>query len=235
MSKVPLRLLQILVALALPLALLLGNIQLLMHPRFVRVEYSRAGFPADTAIPPGGYTLSRAERTALADAALRSILGAEGMRALEEARFRESGMPAFSTREIGHMQDVRWLFERARVVFWAASAVLLGGGALLLIWSRRSGRGRYALTQPLLVSVVATFSLALALGLYILVGFGSFFTRFHRLFFEGDTWLFHQDDTLIRLFPTTFWFDATALIAGLTIVELLIVGAAAWWSGRRAP
>ena len=232
MSKVLLRLLQVLVALALPFALLIGNVQLLMHPRFVRIEYGRSGFPADTAIPPGGYPLSMPERTALADAALRSIVGAEGMRALEEARFRETGMQAFNAREIGHMQDVRWLFQRARVVFWVASLTLLLGGVLLLTWGRRSGWGRHALTRPLLVSVVATFSLASALGLYILVGFGSFFTRFHRLFFKGNSWLFYRDDTLIRLFPTDFWFDAAALIAGLTIVELLIVGLAAWRWGR---
>jgi integral membrane protein (TIGR01906 family) len=223
------RIVQIAVGLALPLVLLIGNIQLLMHPRFVDFEYGRSDFPADTALPAGGYRLSRSEREALAETALRSITGTEGMRALEEARFQETDRPAFNAREIRHMRDVRWLFQRARVVFWIALVVLLGGGALL-IWK---GDHRHRLTRPLLVSVISTFSLAGALGLYIVASFGSFFTRFHHLFFAGDTWLFRQDDTLIRLFPTDFWFDAALIIAGLTIAELVLVGAWAWWWGGR--
>jgi integral membrane protein (TIGR01906 family) len=229
MSKWFTRIIQIAVALALPLVLLIGNIQLLMHPRFVKYEYGKAGFPADTVLPAEGYPLSRTEREALAEVALRSITGPEGMRLLEEARFQETGGPAFNAREIRHMRDVRWLFQRARVLFWIALVTLLGGGTLL-IWR---GGHRHRLTRPLLVSVISTLSVAGALGLYILISFGSFFTRFHHLFFAGDTWLFRQDDTLIRLFPTDFWFDAALIIAGLTVVELVLVGAWAWWWGGR--
>lgn len=221
------------VALALPLVLLVGNVQLLMHPRFVDFEYSQVDFPADTAIPFDGYSLSKAERTLLADAALRSIAGAEGMRALEEARFQETGAPAFNAREIHHMRDVRWLFQRARAVFWVALVVLLGGSALLIWWSRHMGHRRQVATQPLLISVIATLSVAGTLGLYILSSFHSFFTQFHHVFFEGDSWLFRPDDTLIRLFPTDFWFDAATIIAALTVAALVVVGAAAWWWGRR--
>jgi integral membrane protein (TIGR01906 family) len=233
MSKSIITFIQIFVALSLPLVLLIGNVQLLMHRRFVNFEYGRAGFPADTVIPVDGYALSKAERMALADAALRSIAGSEGMRALEEARLRETGAPAFNPREIRHMRDVRWLFGRVRVVFWLALVVLLGGGAVLVGWGDRAGQGRRLVTQPLLVAVVGTLSLAGALGVYILVSFNSFFTRFHHLFFQGDTWLFRPDDTLIRLFPTDFWFDAAAIIAGLTIAELALVGLGAWRWGRK--
>ncbi len=221
-----------LVALALPLVLLLGNTQLLMHPRFVHYEYGKESFPADTAIPLGGYALSKAERTALAEAALQSIVGPQGMRALEEARFQKTGQAAFNAREIRHMHDVRWLFQRARVAFWVALLGLVGGVALL-IWREGRGAGRRTVTRPLLVSVVGTLSVAAALGLYILLSFDSFFTGFHHAFFEGDTWRFYQDDTLIRLFPTDFWFDAAVIIAGLTTVELLLVGIGAWWWGRK--
>lgn len=232
MSKQLIRILQILVALALPLLLLIGNVQLLAHMRFVRYEYNRADYPADTVIPPGGYALSKDERTALADAALRSIVGPEGMRALEEARFRETGAPAFNQREIRHMRDVRTLFRRARVLFWVTLPTVVGGTTLLIWWGRRKDGGRTTATRPLVVSATATLLLAGALGLYILVSFGSFFTEFHLVFFEGDTWLFRRDDTLIRLFPTDFWFDAAAIIAGLTVVELILVGVGAWRWGR---
>ena len=227
------RAVQVGVALALPLVLLIGNVQLLTHPRFVRYEYGRAGFPDDTVIPFGGYALPERERTSLAETALRSVAGPEGMRVLEEARFQETGALAFNAREIRHMRDVRWLFGQARIVFWVALAVLIGGGALLVRRGARTGERHQRATRPILVSVIATLSAAGAVGLYILLNFDSFFTRFHHLFFEGDTWLFRQDDTLIRLFPTDFWFDAVAVIAGLTVVELVVVGAAAWRWGRK--
>ncbi len=218
---------QFLVALALPVLLLLGNVQLLMHERFVHYEYGRAGFPADTAIPPDGYPLSKAERTALAEQALASIIGPRGMQVLEEARFQELDAPAFNAREIRHMRDVRRVFNGARVVFWVALGIL-GVGGVLLGWQRRG-----ALLSAVLISVTTTLGLALALSLYIAVSFGSFFTRFHRVFFQGNTWLFRRDDTLIRLFPTPFWFDAALIIAGLTVVELLALGGMAWWWRRK--
>jgi integral membrane protein (TIGR01906 family) len=224
------RAVQVAVAVALPLVLLVGNVQLLMHGRFVRYEYGKASFPADTALPLDGYPLSRAERAVLAEAALQSIVGPQGMRALEEARFQETGAPAFNAREIRHMRDVRWLFLRARALFWVALAALIGGAVLLA----RRGGDRRALTRPLLLSVTVTLSLAAAVGLYILLSFNSFFTQFHHVFFEGDTWLFRQDDTLIRLFPADLWFDAAIFIAGLAVVELLLVGAGAWWWERKA-
>jgi integral membrane protein (TIGR01906 family) len=233
MQKFVIRSLQLLVALALPILLLIGNIQLLMHMRYVRFEYNKSGFPTDSAIPPGGYSLSRDERIALAEAAIQSIIGPEGMRALQEARFQRTGEPAFNAREIQHMEDVRALVSRARVVFWAALFVLLGGSALLMWHDRRTGVGNTTATQPLLTSVIVTLSLAGAAGLYIVLNFGSFFTRFHHIFFAGDTWLFRQDDTLIRLFPTDFWFDAASIIAGLTAAELILVGIGAWVWGRR--
>ena len=98
---------------------------------------------------------------------------------------------------------------------------------------RRANLGPQLLTRPLLVSTVVTLSVAAALGIYILLNFGSFFTEFHHVFFEGSTWLFRRDDTLIRLFPTAFWFDAATTIAAMTVLELVLIGAGAWWWERK--
>jgi uncharacterized membrane protein len=47
--------------------------------------------------------------------------------------------------------------------------------------------------------------------------FDVFFTWFHGLFFEGDSWLFLFSDTLIRLFPIRFWEDAFLLAAVIAL------------------
>jgi integral membrane protein (TIGR01906 family) len=223
---------QVAVALTLPLVLLLGNIQTLMHPRFVHYEYAQNDFPDDMAVPPGGYPMSKAERTTLAETAVASIIGPAGMRVLEEAHFQETGALAFNGREMRHMRDVRLLYQRVRVVFWIALA-LLAFGLGFLIWQVRQGKKRALLTRPLLFSSAGTLSLMGILGLYILSSFNSFFTRFHHVFFQGNTWLFRRDDTLIRLFPTEFWFDAALFIAGATVIELVGVGLWAWWWEKR--
>jgi integral membrane protein (TIGR01906 family) len=233
MSKWLVKTLQIIVAVALPVLLMTANLQLVAHMRFVNFEYGRAGFPADVAIPFDGYRLEKDERTTLAEAAMRSIIGPEGMSALEEARFVRTGAPAFNAREIQHMRDVRWLFQRARSLFWLSLVMLFGGGAVLIWWGRRTGLGPPLLTRPIITGVLVTLSVAAALGLYIIVNFRSFFRQFHHLFFEGETWLFRPDDTLIRLFPADFWYDAAMAIAGLTALELVFVGVIAWWWGRK--
>jgi uncharacterized membrane protein len=47
--------------------------------------------------------------------------------------------------------------------------------------------------------------------------FWQFFTFFHTLFFEGDSWLFYYSDSLIRLFPIRFWQDAFLWAAALAL------------------
>jgi integral membrane protein (TIGR01906 family) len=57
------------------------------------------------------------------------------------------------------------------------------------------------------------------LGAGLVFTFSTVFVGFHRLFFEGDTWLFYYSDTLIRLFPERFWRDVFLLLAGATLAE----------------
>jgi integral membrane protein (TIGR01906 family) len=52
----------------------------------------------------------------------------------------------------------------------------------------------------------------------------TFFTSFHSIFFASGTWQFEYSDTLIRLFPEQFWFDAAVTIGALTIL-----GASLFW------
>jgi len=55
-----------------------------------------------------------------------------------------------------------------------------------------------------------------------------FFTAFHQLFFESGTWRFEYSDTLIRLFPEFFWFNAALTIGGLTVIGALFLILTAW-------
>lgn len=211
---------QILIGLALPVALILSNVFVLATDAFIRHEYDKPSFPADEYYPPGGYPLPRAEREVLAKLGLASVLRADGIRLLEEARFERTGEPAFNEREIRHMRDVNVLIQKVRWALWFAWAVLVGEAVLLLVAGERR-----ALFRALWTSSLASLAAFAALGMFIGLGFNVFFTAFHRVFFEGDTWLFLYSDTLIRIYPTKFWFDVSVYLAGMTLAELGLIAA----------
>jgi integral membrane protein (TIGR01906 family) len=65
---------------------------------------------------------------------------------------------------------------------------------------------------------------------YILINFDAFFLQFHQLFFEGDSFAFRYDDTLIRLYPEQLWNDASILI-GVLIggMAMALLAISVWW------
>jgi integral membrane protein (TIGR01906 family) len=68
-------------------------------------------------------------------------------------------------------------------------------------------------------------------GLIVLLSlaFGILFVGFHRLFFEGQTWIFPYSDTFIRLYPERFWRDSFAYLAFLGAAQ----AGAIWLLARR--
>jgi len=96
----------------------------------------------------------------------------------------------------------------------------------------RQSKVRASAPAALLKGAVITLALLVALVVFVFAGFNTFFTAFHRVFFSGDTWLFNFSDTLIRLYPPQFWFDAATAIGVMTIVEAVVLGVAAWQWGR---
>jgi integral membrane protein (TIGR01906 family) len=190
---------------------------------FVRAELGRDGFPPDR------YGLTNDQRKELALLGLRSIQpGSEGVVLLELARL-PNGSPAFGLRELTHMRDVRQLFGialRGQLI----ALVLIGALALGL------ARTRFRAVVPLglLAGAVATLAIAVLAVPLILLGFDGFFTRFHEVFFSGDSWQFNNADTLIRIYPEQFWQDVSRLAAGIAVAQALVLVSLAWWWRRAA-
>ncbi len=214
------KMLIVLITLAIPFLLVVTSIRLVANPWFIDFEYSRPGFPAD----PYGFTTE--QRMPLALAGLYSVApeGA-GMILLEQAKL-PNGEPAFNAREIKHMLDVRALMEK---VF---PAVLIGIGVLvvLALVFRRNAQWKDAMPAGLRNGAILTLVLLVGLSAYVLINFDAFFLQFHQLFFEGDTFLFRFDDTLIRLYPEQLWSDAAILIGVLTAVfAVAVLVGGVWW------
>jgi integral membrane protein (TIGR01906 family) len=213
--------LQAVIVIAVPVVLIVIPIRGLMHPRWVLFEYARPNFPADY------FGFSTQERTRLAITGIESIIGPRGVVVLQEARL-EDGSPAFNAREVSHMLDVRVVTRN----IYLAQGVLLIASVVAVIALTRQRETPAAAPTALLTGAIATVILLAALVFFVLTGFDSFFTAFHRVFFSGDTWLFNFSDTLIRLYPPQFWFDAATVIGVTSIIEAVVLGMAAWWWGR---
>ena len=213
--------LQTVIVIAVPIVLVVMPIRVLMHPRWVLFEYARPNFPADY------FGFSTQERTRLAITGIESIIGPRGAVVLQEARL-EDGSPAFNEREVSHMLDVRVVTGN---IYLAQVAFLIAAVAAVIALTRQR-ETRAAAPTALLTGAIATIVLLAALIIFVLTGFDTFFTMFHHVFFSGDTWLFNFSDTLIRLYPPQFWFDAATVIGVTSIVEAVVLSVAAWWWGR---
>jgi len=214
--------LQLVIIIAVPVVLAIFPVRLLMHPRWVYFEYSRADFP------PDHFGFTPQERTRLAVVGIDSIIGPRGVAALQKARLPD-GSPAFNEREVSHMLDVRVVTAK----LYAAQMLLLAAATMAMAALTRREQTRPAVPSALLRGAVVTVVLLVALVMLVFAGFDTFFTSFHRVFFSGDTWLFSMSDTLIRLYPVQFWFDASVVIGIATIVESLVLGGLAWLWGKR--
>ena len=224
-SKLWPRLIQGLLVLALPTFLLTADVRVATGRWFVRWEYGKADFPPD---PLG---LSTAERTRLAETCVDYLATNADLSLLADLRLAD-GEPAFNTRELRHMADVQAVYSRMILASIVASLVLLGGITALLL----SAHTRRQVPAALLKGSLLTLGLLGVVGAYMLLSWGEFFTTFHRIFFEGESWIFPYSDTLIRLFPIRFWIDVAIAIVALLVVELVAVGAAGWmWMRQSSP
>jgi integral membrane protein (TIGR01906 family) len=201
----------------LPVVLLLTSVSILLSDTFLRVEYRLPGFPPDSF----GFTTE--DRLRWAPVALEYLLNDAGIEFLADLRF-DSGAPVYTSRELSHMQDVKDLTQAALRV-WAGglAAVLLAAVAL-----QRLDRPRAAV-EGFMVGARFTLILMGVLGGGLIVAFSVVFIGFHRVFFEGNTWLFVYSDTLIRLFPERFWRDAFLFLAFATLLQAGLV----YWGARR--
>lgn len=201
-----------LVTLLTPLALLMTVLRFLLTPMFVQIEYRTPNFPPD----PYGFTQD--ERLKWSAYALDFLLNEEGEDYLGDLEFEDSS-PLYDERELKHMVDVKVLVQAGLKVWYGILSFLI----LLGVWAWRAG---WWSEYKMMLASGGKFTMVLILGLILLVfiNFDQVFTGFHRIFFEGDTWLFYYSDTLIRLFPIRFWRDAF-----ITAGVLTFGGAFALW------
>jgi integral membrane protein (TIGR01906 family) len=203
-----------------PLLLLLSNLYVIATPTYINYEYSKPDFP-----PAAWY--DDVERFSLAQATLHYMRSGEDSGYL--VSLQSQGQPVYNVREVRHLVDAKRVMRAAFWVHGVCAALLLV--AAFFYWRRPTLVPE--MLRSAAVGCLVLFTLLAGIGLLAYTDFGLFFTVFHRLFFQGDTWLFPYSDTLIQLFPLPFWMDATFILASLTLGECLLVGTVAWILSRQ--
>jgi integral membrane protein (TIGR01906 family) len=213
--------LQAYLILTLPVLLAIGSGRLIMNNFFLQLEYQRAGFPADS------YGLTTEDRLTYGPMGIQYILNNEPISYLGDLELEgekcypvnEGPCPAFNPLELQHMQDVQTVAQGLFTFgLWGGIAALIAAG---LLWRFVSIA---ALRSALLNGSSLTLGLIATIIVLAITAWDSFFSGFHGIFFAEGSWQFYYSDSLIRLYPEQFWFDAALLVGVLTTL-----GAALLW------
>ena len=227
MSRSTAALIRVLVVIALPVLVVLTAARILVNTWYPVFEYSKADFPSDV------FGFTQADRLALAPESIRFLNSPlppeQAIAMLEAQRLPGTDDPLFNEYELSHMVDVKRFTDLLWKVHFAAAAVVLGGLALLLsrATSRRDGY------RAILHGGLLTTGLLIFLVLAVLVSWRTFFVTFHDLFFAPGTWTFNWGDSLIRLFPDRFWFDAGTLLTVGSLLTGVVVALVGFLLNRR--
>ncbi len=215
------RILQVIIIACLPIFLVLGSVRLVMTEQFLKLEYQRPGFPDDK------YGFSTDDRLKYGPYGVRYLLNNEDISYLENLKI--NGHAAFNADELQHMEDVKVVTRSAFQVLLIVAAFLVGSTILLV----RVPEAHPRLRQALRLGGRLTLGLVALALVIIIVAWGFFFDSFHGVFFESGTWQFANSDTLIRLYPEQFWFDAALTVAILTLIGTAITQLAPWYWEKR--
>ena len=192
----------LLVVLLSPIVFVGVPVRIAFNEWFVEWEYSKKDFPRDR------YGMQYQERISLAKLGLRAVLSDEAMEEFKRAKL-PNGRPAFNPREIKHMEDVKKILS----IFFPLvyGSVFLWITALVLTGSLRN------VGKALVMGSVFSLLLTTAVAVFSKTNYKLAFELFHNLLFDPYSWKFRPWDTLIRIYPLKFWYDATMLVAVLAL------------------
>jgi integral membrane protein (TIGR01906 family) len=209
----------------LPWFLALTSLLPLITPAFLRLQYARRDVPPSSRFSPE-------ERQTLAEASAHYLVSGEDIDYL--ARLQdEDGTPLFNERELTHMVDVKVLLGKAMRLDLLLALLL--AAALGILLGRKESRQR----TPFYLFTAALVAPAMAVAALIVVPlqFRWFLVEFHYVFFVGDSGFFPRSDTLIQLFPETFWFNGLEswLLLTIGVSIALAVGSYFWMKRSSVP
>ena len=122
----------------------------------------------------------------------------------------------FNEREETHLSDVKDVFKQLNDLMIVAFFLLI---ALIAFLIRKEQSFRNLCFETSKICLI----ILLVAAIFSIVSFSFLFTSFHQVFFESGTWLFNNNDLLIKLYPNDFFNDFFQNILILTVLYNLIL------------
>jgi len=212
------KLLRIIIQLLIPILLILGSVRFLLVTAnvWIPIEYQSPGFPHD----PYGFTLE--DRLYWSRVDVEFLLNDAEIGYFDQFQL-DSDKPMHNERELLHMEDVKILVQNTWFAF-RMGLILLIFLFVVLGWDQGFTSIWEVVRKGALWGLILLVVLVIGIG----ISFGVLFVGFHKIFFEGETWIFRYSDTFIRLYPERFWRDVFIFLAALTAVQS---GLIYWLSG----
>lgn len=212
------------ISILVPVILLMTSVRILLNPGLLTFEYHQKTFPAD----PYGFSIE--DRLKWSDISVQYLINNADISFLGDQKL-DDGTPLYNERELSHMLDVKILVQQM-IRAWYLLLVLLLATAIYAWQAKWMRDFLFAFMR----GGWATLGLIAAIGILIATSFVELFTAFHRVFFQGDTWLFLYSDSLIRLFPMRFWQDAFMWMAVFWFLgAVLVIAISKWFLSRSEP
>lgn len=226
------KVIELYLVITLPFLMTIGSARLVMTEWFLLWDYQRDGFPIDA------YGFTTDHRLEYGVYGIHYIVEEKPISYLGDLRLSgelcyppsNQDCPMFNDRELSHMVDVQlvasWIFRVG------LGLGILAGLGILFLWKNDSLE---QLRLSLFQGSCLTIGLIIAIILLAISAWDIFFSGFHALFFEDGTWEFFYSDTLIRLYPEQFWFDASVTIGMIVTGLSLLIIAITWrrWSVQK--
>lgn len=206
---------------ALPLALIGGNVRLLFTSSpLYDSAVEQYDVPAVTGLP-------RPEVDRSMDEIRAYFTDDQSLLRITVTDERGRGEPLFTPREVIHMRDVKELVQSIFTLQFWATVFVLGYAIVRLVAERRAALSDLArLTRG---SMIGLLAVGVAFGAATALGFERLFEQFHVLSFSNDFWqLDPARDRLVQMFPFDFWLVSTVLLVGLTLVEAFALLGLSW-------
>ncbi len=192
-------------ALTIPLWLILTSVQLVATDVFLHLVYDIS------VVTPDPYGFTEIDRRHYASFALDYLRNAEEIDYLTSLKFPD-GNRLFNERELSHMQDVKHVFQAFCAVYGISTILVILAAVVML----RNMTTRINAVRAFRTGGYLTLGIIIAVIIISITSWNTFFEQFHNLFFVADSWRFEYSDTLIRLFPETFWLTAVISIGFLS-------------------
>ena len=215
MKRLFARLLAFLSGLMILFALLFTSLQLCLNDEgWFRQEYQKLSLESRIGIPAEDITR----------ALMQLVYYMEGEAEGIQLSVTENGQTVemYNEQEILHMEDVRELyqaFRTARNLCCILALILLALSALLM-----RGQALRTFSEGFLSAAKALAILFVALGIWVVADFSSFWTQFHRLFFDNDLWIMsYAECRMIRICPQQLFYDIVVRFALMFLIPTAVL------------